>query len=77
MRVEHDKDADAMYIYLSNRPYAYGKDLDAERRIDYDADDKPRGIELLCVSHGVIVDDLPHASEVEQLLRDWNIRAYA
>jgi len=77
MRAEYDKKADAIYVYLSNKPYAHGKDLDAERRIDYDADNNPRGIELLCVSHGVIVDDLPHASEVERLLGDWNIRVYA
>ena len=38
MRLEYDKEADAIYIKLSDMPYAYGKDLDDLRRIDYDAD---------------------------------------
>ena len=54
MYIKYDKQADAVYILLSNKPYAYGKDLDNERRIDYDADGNPRGVELLCVSGGVI-----------------------
>jgi uncharacterized protein YuzE len=77
MRVEYDKEADAIYVYLSNKPYAYGKDLDTERRIDYDTDNKPRGIELLCVSHGVVIDDLPFAREVERLLGERDIKVYA
>ena len=36
-RVEYDKEADAIYIYLSDDKYAYGKDIDRERRIDYAA----------------------------------------
>ena len=77
MKGKYDRNADAIYIKLSDSPYAYGKDLDDLRRIDYDVDDKPRGIELLCVSHGVIMDDLPCAREVERLLEDWNIKVYA
>jgi uncharacterized protein YuzE len=77
MKGKYDRNADAIYIKLTDSPYAYGKDLDDLRRIDYDADNKPRGIELLCVSHGVIMDDLPCASEVERLLEGWNIKVYA
>ena len=77
MKIRHDKQADAIYILLSEKPYAYGRDLDEERRIDYDANGNPRGIELLCVSTGVITDDLPNRAEVERALEDRGIRVYA
>ena len=77
MYIKYDKQADAVYILLSNKPYAYGKDLDNERRIDYDADGNPRGVELLCVSTGVITDDLPNRVEIERALESLGIRAYA
>lgn len=77
MKLKHDKTADAIYIKLSTKPYAYGKDLDDLRRIDYDADDNPRGVELLCVSKGVITDDLPDRAEIERALDDKGIKVYA
>ncbi len=77
MYIKYDKLADAVYILLSNKPYAYGKDLDNERRIDYDADGNPRGVELLCVSTGVITDDLPNRVEIERALESGRTRAYA
>ena len=77
MEFKHDKTADAIYIKLSAKPYAYGKDLDDLRRIDYDADDNPRGVELLCVSKGVITDDLPNKVEIERSLDDRGIKVYA
>jgi len=77
MRAEYDKKADAIYIYLSDKPYAYGRDLDNERRIDFAKDGTPIGIELLCVSTGVITDDLPHRAEVERALAKERIKTYA
>jgi uncharacterized protein YuzE len=77
MELKYDKVADAIYIKLSNMPYAYGKDLDDLRRIDYDADGNPRGVELLCVSEGVITNDLPHRGEVERLLEKHHIKLFA
>ena len=77
MKIRYDKQADAIYILLSNKPYAYGKDLDEERRIDYDADGNPRGVELLCVSMGVITDNLPNRAEIERALDDRGIKVYA
>ena len=68
MRMKYDKTADAIYIKLSDEPYACGKDLDDLRRIDYDTDGNPRGVELLCVSKGVITDDLPDRAEIERAL---------
>jgi len=77
MRIKYDRQADAIYIRFSDAPYAYGKDLDKERRVDYDANSEVRGVELLCVSDGVITDDLPHRSEIERLLGEHGIKIYA
>lgn len=64
----HDPEADALYITLSTKPYAFGEDLGPERRIDYAADRTPIGIELLAVSHGVDLEALPYRDEIAQLL---------
>jgi uncharacterized protein YuzE len=77
IKVRYDKKADAIYILLSDEPYAFGKDLDDERRVDYDANGNPRGIELLCVSTGVITDNLPKQTEVEKLLGKRGIKVFA
>ena len=77
MDIEYDKLADAIYIKVTGALYAYGKDLDNERRIDYDSDGHVRGIELLCVSDGVITDGLPNRKAVEQLLEQWHIKIFA
>jgi len=77
MNIKYDKKADAIYIYISDELYAYGKNLDHERRIDYDANDEPIGIELLCVSEGVITNDLPHRWEIERLLEKHHIKLFA
>ncbi len=77
MNLNHDKEADAIYITLSDKPYAYGKDLDEERRIDYDADNNPIGIELLCVSTGVNIDELPEQSSIGKILGKKGIKVFA
>ena len=68
MRVELDREADAIYVRLRPGAYAYGKDLDMERRVDYDAAGHPIGVELRNVSRGVDLDDLPEADSIERLL---------
>ena len=77
MKIKYDRKADAIYITLSNMPYAHGKDLDDLRRIDYGTDDNPRGVELLCVSAGINTDDLPDKGEIERALRDRGVKIYA
>ena len=76
MKFKYDPQADAIYIYLSDKPYAYGIDLDDERRIDYASDNTPRGVELLCVSDGVNIDELPHKDEITEILEHNGIRTY-
>ena len=74
MEIKYDRKADAIYVRLDNKPYAYGKDLDNERRIDYASDGKPIGIEITCVSQGVNVYDLPYQNQVGKLLANYNIK---
>ena len=77
MRIKYDQKADAVYIYLSEKKYAYGKDLDDTRHIDYASDDTPIGIELLCVTRGVNPDELPEQDKVIRLLEEKRIRVFA
>jgi uncharacterized protein YuzE len=77
IRCEYDREADAIYIYLNDKPYAYGKDLDDGRRIDYAADHTPVGIELLGVSQGVEIDNIPCQNEVAKLLKEHDIKIFA
>lgn len=77
MKAKLDKKADAIYVSFNDKPYSYGRDLDKERRIDFADDGTPIGVEFLCVSEGVITDDLPYRAAVEQALEDKGIKIYA
>lgn len=77
LEYKHDAEADAIYIRLSEKQYAYGEDLDPERRVDYSADGTPVGIELLCVSSGVDLRDLPQRKSIADLLTQHRIRVLA
>lgn len=46
MRVDYDREADAMYIWLRDAPYAFGLDLDHARHIDHGEDRQPIGLLL-------------------------------
>jgi uncharacterized protein YuzE len=77
MTYKYDRQADAIYIRLAEAPYAYGKDLDSERRIDYAADGTPIGVEITCLSAGVDVENLPDRAGITKLLEGLNIKVYA
>ena len=77
MKIKYDPEADAVYIYLSAKTYAYGKDLDDSRHIDYASDGTVIGIELLHVKKGVNPDNLPEQEKVTRLLEHKNIKVYA
>lgn len=76
MKFKHDAQADAAYIYLSDKPYVYGRDLDDERRIDYASDNTPIGVELLNVSKGVNLDSLPYVDEIAEVIEAEGIKIY-
>jgi uncharacterized protein YuzE len=73
MKLQYDAEADAIYIRLNEALYAYGDDLDAERRIDYADDRRPVGIELLCVSTGVDLQGLPEKQVISDLLANHGV----
>jgi uncharacterized protein YuzE len=71
MRLEYDPEADAVYIYLrEDMPFALTHTLDDARNIDYGRDEKPIGVELLGVSHGIDLTDLPQRADLPRLLAD-------
>ncbi len=76
-KYSYDKEADAIYIILSDKPVAYTKPLDDTRIIDYDNKGIPVGIELLCVSEGVIIEGLPSLTEVTPILEEEQVKAFA
>jgi len=63
-RFEYDRNADAIYINLADKPYAYTKKVDNRRYVDYASDETPIGIELLCVSSGIDSAGIPMLNEV-------------
>lgn len=77
MDYRYDEEADAVYIRLSDKNYSYGEELDRERRIDYAADGTPVGIELLCVSTGVDLRNLPEQRALAELLAKHRIKVLA
>ncbi len=77
LKLERDPHADALYIKLADKPDAFGEDFGDERRVDYAADGTPIGIELLCVSQGVDLTDLPHAERLAGLLKGQGLRVLA
>ncbi len=77
LRSEYDPQADILYVYLSDLPYAFGEDLDYARRVDYAKDGTPVGVELLYVSQGVDLRALPQASDLAAVLEQYNIRQFA
>ena len=68
LKIIIDPQANAIYIYVSDLPVAFTKELDEDRLIDYASDGTPVGIDLLNVSDGIETSDLPNRAQVEQLL---------
>jgi len=77
MEYQYDSNADCAYIVINNLAHAYSKELDETRFIDYAEDGTVIGVELLYVSGGVDVSDLPYQSEMERLLEKHDIKVYA
>ena len=73
---EYDKEADAIYIKLSESEYAYGKDLNNGRRIDYSKNGQPIGVELLYANKGVNLTGIPDEVQIAQVLTKYKIPTY-
>jgi uncharacterized protein YuzE len=84
MKLTYDQEVDAVYVEVRGPILDGGIDgterLDADRNIDYDADDTIIGYEFLNVRRfGVRLDDLEHRDELSVLFkeagfqeRDWS-----
>jgi uncharacterized protein YuzE len=72
--LKYDREADAIYVRLSAKPYAFGEDVGLDRRVDYAADGTPVGVELLSVSHGVDLGGLPSTDEIAGLLEKAGVK---
>lgn len=69
--------SDALHIALSSRAVAFTDQLDQRRYVDYAADGSPVGVDLLLVSEGVDIDQLPERDEIEAVLRQLGIATVA
>ena len=65
----YDPEADAVYIRLSRKAWAYTQGVDDQRHVDYAEDGTPIGIELLYVSDGVLADGLPQRELVSRVIQ--------
>jgi uncharacterized protein YuzE len=71
MKLDYDPGADAAYITLRpGVPFAFTHHVDDDRNTDYGPDNQPIGVELLGVSHGLDVTDLPQRAALARLLAE-------
>ena len=70
--LEYDAAADVLYVSLCEaRPGGAKRtrEIDERRRIDFDADGRPIGVEFGDASDGVLLDGVPAADEIRRALR--------
>ena len=60
MRITYDEEADAMYIYLSEREVARTVQVSSRVIVDLDSDDNLRGVEILFASKALADTDFSH-----------------
>ncbi len=68
IKVAHDPVADAIWVTLARGDYAETRELDDRRRLDIATDGSILRIELLDVSDGVDLAELPRAVELARAL---------
>ena len=86
MRLTLDRESDAVYVYVTDRSernttrfvtvdrgVVRTRALDENRLLDLDDTGEVLGIELLNVSHGVVLAGLPFSDELAALLREHGI----
>jgi len=77
LHIESDPIADAIYIQLIDEPIGYTKELDDNRLIDFTLNPgKPVGVDLLAVSEGVQLNDLPEVETIEKILNGLGVETY-
>ena len=68
MRLEHDPQADAAYVYVSDEDVTRTDRVDQDRAIDYGANGQIVGYDFMNVRRGVRVDDLEHSRQLSETL---------
>lgn len=74
IEIEHNREANVIYVRLGEAKYDHTDELDTERNVDYGADGSVIGVELLNVNRGVDLRDVPQAGAIAEALRERNIR---
>lgn len=69
-----DRDADAIYIRLSEGAVAATASFDESRAIDVDETGRALGVEFLNVSHGVRLVGLPEQDRLSAFLASAEVR---
>lgn len=64
----HDHSADALIVSFADDPVAFSRQLDPDRRIDFDEDGRVVAVGFERVSWGVELSDLPSRLLVARLL---------
>jgi YD repeat-containing protein len=77
MYLTYDQQADAVYVYFSQRPVVRTEALGDAVAVDYDAAGTPVGVEFLNVSSGIDLAHVPRRSEVAKLLEERHFKVYA
>ena len=79
-RLEHDREADAVYVYLGeDRAVARTVRLagDTIRTVDYDAEGAPVGVEFLEASGGLDLGGVPEAEAILRLADEHRLKVFA
>ena len=76
--LQYDPQVDALYVRLRDTPPEPGeahrtRELDERRRVDYDEQGDPVGVEILDASHGIALDGVPFADEIREALRSFGM----
>lgn len=70
---EHDAEADAIYVWLTDAETVRSKRLDDFRIIDISSDGRVVGIEFLGVGGGIDLSDIPHRPTVEKVIGEMGL----
>ena len=76
MKFEYDRNVDAIYISINDVRHHHSQEIDESRFIDYGDNDVIRGVELLYVTSGVDLNDLPYQAEIKELLTQNGIKTF-
>ena len=77
--INHDKEANVLFLKLRDTRYGSSRELDEAREVLFDMDGNVLGIEFLYVSDGVVLDGIPQTEllKVKRLLAEAKVEVKA